>query len=132
MQKLRGQIDSIKAKIWFRLVLLWAMAITVISCIPGHELPESKLLEYDKIGHLTAYAILSFLLFIWIGKQYSRNTKVLKLYVVAIITGSVLGLILELIQGHLLTGRYFDLMDVIANIMGCIVGAVFASIVIKR
>ena len=91
-----------------------------------------KLLEYDKIGHLSAYATFCFTLLAWTRRQFQRANNGCRYLIFVVVTGSVLGIVLELLQGFVLTGRYFDYLDVIANIIGAIIGAVFASLIIKK
>ena len=119
-------IDRLGTQGLLAITLLWAAFITLVSCLPGHEIPESKLLEYDKLGHFGVYAILSVFILCWKWKQYSESLEGLNQYIWPLIFGVILGIILELLQGYVLAGRYFDMKDVIANIIGSIVGAVFA------
>ena len=125
-------IHNIKSKDWLLLSIFWVVIITGLSSIPGNEIPESKLWEFDKLGHFAVYALLSFFLSAWKMKQYEHVSNVLILYILPVILGSLLGTFLEYAQGNWLSGRYFDLLDVIANIIGCIAGVILAAILLKN
>lgn len=65
----------------------------------------------DKLAHLIMYAVLSFL--------FMRDGMSLKLILTLCLT---VGIGIEIIQGKYLDGRHFELLDIIANIIGYSVG----------
>lgn len=87
-------------------------------------------MSFDKIGHLVFYAVLFF--FVCMALQKGRlvhNTN-------ASITWSflycmVLGVGMELAQLLMHVGRSFDILDLIANIIGTTMGVVAFRLYIK-
>lgn len=71
----------------------------------------------DKIGHFAAYAVLSLL--ILRGWQREKMPPI-GLHGFTLLLCAVFGMMLEIHQG--LTGRNFDLLDEVANVMGALAG----------
>ena len=92
------------------------------------KVPESlsDIVGTDKIGHLVIYAAFSFLMFFGIAKSRKKmpgNTNAL--LVVGLSSGY--GVMMELMQFTFFTGRYFEVLDIIANIIGSFVGLFIAK-----
>lgn len=103
----------------------WALFILIISLVPSDSLPEFKwinILAPDKLGHILVYAILTILLNGGLQKQYSQNKSRFKYAIWAFIASIVYGGLIETIQGTFLTDRFFDILDILANIIGCFLG----------
>lgn len=68
--------------------------------------------------------------FIAIGllKQYKFSYKRKRVSSIAFLLSVSYGGIIELIQGYLLSGRTMDIMDMIANIVGAIIGWILFKI----
>lgn len=71
-------------------------------------------IQFDKIAHIGVYSILAFLLM--------RDEIKPKWGFFVCFT---LGIVIEYVQHHFLPSRYFDILDLIANIIGYFVGIVF-------
>ena len=102
--------------------LIWAFVILVLSIVPGINLPESwfDFLSWDKVGHFTVYGILSFLLLFGFCK---KKLKVDKKFTVLVFLGSSLyGILLEWVQYSFFPYRYFENLDILANIIGSFIG----------
>ena len=84
----------------------------------------SDLLTWDKLAHAGVYALLISLFVL--GSEWSRQRPWLLL---AALTGY--GILLEWGQGLMYLGRHFDILDIIANIIGLITGLVLALRYIK-
>ncbi len=75
----------------------------------------------DKISHLAAYCALSFTLFFALEKQILS-----KLNVVIIIFGlSFYGFFIEILQKYMTESRIFDILDIVANTAGVLLGYLF-------
>jgi len=104
---------------------LWALFILIICGIPGQNLPRLdfwKWLSPDKLVHLFAFGILSFLLikgFVQ-HKNYNVITKSPKLWAVLLSTGY--GVVIEVLQQYVFIDRTGDLRDAIANALGSLAG----------
>lgn len=74
----------------------------------------------DKIYHLVTYFLLAVL---WFNafKNHSFRNKI----TVIVLSCIVFGIIIEVIQGKLTANRVGDILDVIANIIGVLIGTFF-------
>ena len=84
----------------------------------------------DKLGHFTVYGILSASI-LW-GMHKNSWELCGKNVAIAILLSSVFGITMELMQYYFFPGRYFEYLDIIANIIGAICGsALFKYVYIK-
>ena len=112
--------------------LLWSLVILGLSAKAGINLPESifDFIGLDKLGHFTVYGILSASILWGMGKNGEEWSK--KNVVMAILLSSIFGIVMELMQYYFFPGRYFEYLDIIANIIGAICGfALFKYVYIK-
>lgn len=110
------------------LIIFWTIVIAVLSLIPSSEIPSISLnskVPVDKIAHIFLYAIYTLL----IGKYLidSSYNKGLRIMIVLTITISY-GILMEVLQYYLSPSRFFDMLDIIANIIGSIVGLLLLKI----
>ncbi len=101
---------------------LWAGFIAFLSLTNAHNLPQIDwdLLAPDKVGHFSVYAILNFLVLIGFFKTKKPNTHTY--YIYATIFTSNYGILMEYLQFHTTPDRQFEYPDMIANILGAIIG----------
>jgi VanZ family protein len=101
---------------------LWSLTILILSLLPGDKFPEIDfaLFEIDKLVHFTLYFILAILMYYSFFKI--KNELLIKRIVVIIVTGVLFGAFIEIIQGTLITNRFFDQLDILANSLGTILG----------
>jgi len=104
--------------------IIWALIILYLSSGPGIQLPKSTIdLSIDKIGHFIFYGILAFLI---AYGYYKNNSTIHKngLFKALIISGFY-GICLEIMQYSFFPNRYFEVLDIIANISGSLFGILF-------
>lgn len=107
----------------------WLLLILLLTLTPGQAIPDTSLWEelinVDKVVHFLIFSILVLLMIIGFTKQY-RFASVRKYAIPAALGISIgYGLLIELIQ-IIIPDRGFELMDVVANTIGCFIGyAVF-------
>lgn len=94
------------------LPVFWAIMIFSLSSIPGTKLPLYFFPGFDKVVHIIEYAILAFL---WC--RVFRNNIFL-----TVILCVFFGLIDEIHQLYV-PMREFSLLDLSADMLGCILGA---------
>lgn len=80
------------------------------------------LLSFDKLVHMLLFALQFWFIAIGLVKQYKFSYKRKRVSSIAFLLAVSYGGIIELIQGYLLSGRTMDIMDMIANIVGAIIG----------
>ena len=109
--------------------LLWAALIFTLSTGHAVEVPRfSNLLEPDKLAHAAAYFVLAGLL-LW---GFHRTTGLSpKAMTVAIMASVLYGIGMECIQYAYFPNRYFEVLDIIANIIGSILGVLGINFLIK-
>lgn len=97
-------------------VIIWALVILGLSISPGIQLPET-IVAPDKLGHLIAYGVLSWLLIRALAKNKSLSSKNAILAVLAV---TVYGIALEFVQWAFFPNRYFEVWDMVANATGAV------------
>jgi VanZ family protein len=108
-----------------RWALLWALFILVLCLIPGGDLPQWKwadLLSVDKLVHAGVFALLLVLLIRGLRGRYGAVPVRSRIMLFAILICIAYGGALEIMQGTLLVDRSADLLDFLANTMGCGLG----------
>ena len=108
--------------------ILWSLVILVLSAMPGISLPESfwDFISMDKVGHLGVYGIQTFLLLFGLSKLISNDAK--KVVVIALIISILYGILMEAMQYTFFPYRYFEYLDIIANIIGSFTGLLIFKI----
>lgn len=92
--------------------------------MPGVNLPESwsDFVGMDKMAHAFVYFVLTYLALRALQKTRDLGKKS---YWTMIILCSLYGFVLECVQFGFFPGRYFERLDIIANIIGSLIGALF-------
>lgn len=99
----------------------WAMVALVIwLSLTPHPPQPPALLSWDKADHLLAYAVLMY----WFAQSFVRHWR-WPLFL------CVLGFALEVLQG-LSAVRSFDLYDMVANVLGVMLGLMLAMTPLGR
>ncbi|MDO6800991.1 VanZ family protein [Wenyingzhuangia sp. 1_MG-2023] len=106
------------------LAIGFSVLIMVLSLVKLQRLPNFGTYEHsDKVKHLFAYSILSFF---WLLSCQFGKVKVKSLHLILMIIGY--GVIIEVLQSSLTTYRTGDLLDILANSMGILLGYVFLKL----
>lgn len=115
--------------------LLWAAIIAFLYFIPGKDMPITSiwdLFQLDKIGHLGVFAL--FVLITKVGMK--RQTRFSRLRQnstrAALLIAIPYGGVLEFIQGTVSPDRNSDVMDFVANVVGCVLGIVIFRLIYGR
>lgn len=106
-----------KSKIW--LAIAAQLSATAAMLWPSPELPDVDVPMADKWAHFLVFGVLYFL---WaLAIQSKRSKRASWVLVFALI---FYGIIIELIQGYWYISRTGDLMDVVANSIGILLGLI--------
>jgi VanZ family protein len=104
---------------------IWLFSILIISILPvsgpGTDLPE------DKIAHVVIYALTSVLLF----RYFSEKRPVIRAFYTAVAVSSLYGAAMEVVQ-FFLPHRSFSVLDMAANVLGALFGALLYLKMAKR
>lgn len=109
------------------LTLLWALVILILSTMPGKQLPKIDwLMTPDKFGHAAVYGVLTVGLFFsflpYITKPVSNRWYAFAL-------ASFYGIGMEVVQYAFFPGRYFEIWDIVANIIGALAAVIFLKLI---
>ncbi|KHE93883.1 MAG: VanZ family protein [Candidatus Scalindua rubra] len=100
--------------------VLYVLVITYFSLTPiAHKISESI---WDKTAHFIAYLILVI---------FIRMVHVRFNYLTCIITCFSYSFIIECIQ-YFVPNRMFDILDMLANVLGAVLGAIIYYLIIEN
>ncbi|MCF8236910.1 MAG: VanZ family protein [Saprospiraceae bacterium] len=100
-------------------IWLWGGLITVLSLLPGKSLPVIDIWNWigtDKLAHAFVYGCWSFLWIRWVSQR--RKTHPVRWTILGLLLMSLYGVVLEILQSTIHTDRYFEVPDIVANIIG--------------
>lgn len=104
---------------------IWAIIVLYLSASAVPQLNLNFALA-DKVNHFAAYALLSVLMCwgIWQTKKVFER----KVLLAVLIISSTYGILMEIMQYLFFPNRYFDYGDMLANILGSILGIIIIRI----
>jgi VanZ family protein len=105
----------------------------LLSLLPGKTIKLLNLwglFSFDKLGHGILYAVYTILLIISFQKISEKSYFTEKIIIKSALTSIGLGIILEVLQSFI-PDRTFDFWDMIANIVGTIIGISILKIISK-
>lgn len=109
------------------LLILATLTTLFFTMLPPEKLGESKLYNYDKIGHFLIFFGWTLLYGLFMFTKKQTETKLILIF----FTGAFFGILIEILQGTLPIGRTMDLNDALVDICGSIV-AIGILFLIKR
>jgi uncharacterized membrane protein len=110
----------------------WALFILLLCSAPGDQLPEFglfELLSFDKFVHAFLFAVQVLVLIVGFRRQYTWYILRYHARAAAFISGLMFGIIIEILQLLVFSGRSFDYYDVLANGVGCFLGIGLFSLI---
>jgi len=111
---------------YFLPAILWSIVIFILSTRSGINLPESWMdfISWDKFGHAVVYCILTILLLIGSYQKNAKHDLGRAILTLGVIISSIYGISMEIVQYSFFPGRFFEVMDIIANIIGSLIGLI--------
>ena len=113
--------------------IVWACVIFMLILMPGNNMPDTNIwdvLTFDKFAHFFVFAVLVFLLVIGFTKQHTYIWLKFNAVKSALAISIGYSLLLETGQS-LVPDRTFDLVDMLANTIGCFLGSLLFYFVYK-
>ncbi len=113
--------------------IVWACVIFMLILMPGNNMPDTNIwsmLTFDKFAHFFVFAVLVFLLVIGFTKQHTYIWLKFNAVKSALAISIGYSLLLETGQS-LVPDRTFDLVDMLANTIGCFLGSILFYFVYK-
>ena len=100
-------------------VIIWTLIILKLSTGPGVQIPFTwdNIIGIDKLGHLFFYLVQTILLYWTFEKQVIFKTRQQRIWW-SFLLSTILGILLEIVQFSCYPNRYFEILDIIANIIG--------------
>ena len=103
--------------------IIWFIFTVVLLCLPGSKIPKYTfltLIHADKWVHIAMFGILCFLF----NQAFCKlvvTKKGLRIYLFAVtFSGIAYGTIMEFVQKYWIPGRSFDVFDILADTIGCL------------
>jgi len=102
--------------------VIYSLLITIAFLGPSPALSNENITYLDKLVHIGLYLILAliWLYYIFLRDQYHISKNIV--FVVLILCFSY-GIVIEVSQQMFTLSRRFDLFDIIANGIGCLLGS---------
>ena len=122
-------LSNKKKFLYLPLGLYWLL-IFVLTSIPGKSIPK-VLGGVDKIKHFGAYFVLAFLLSFAL-KMQNRYPIVSKYSVLFTFMITLFYGLIDEVHQIFIPGRYFDWMDLLADVIGSLIGIFLAKIIISN
>ena len=117
----------------FKFTVTISMTILILSLLPGSSIPKiswSDLISIDKWAHFVMYGTMAFVWsYEWIPTAEKDDRS--KYFRILVIT-ALYGILLESLQLILNSDRYFEVLDIIANIIGSMAGLLAYHWLIKK
>jgi VanZ family protein len=111
--------------------LSWVVVITILSTMPGIQLPNFNLFSIDKLAHAFMYATFVVLVVRDFKKKNGRWPD-FKEGMTFFLLSAGYGVFMEWVQGTFFPGRFCELDDMIANTFGAIVAWGTLAFVTKK
>ena len=109
--------------------LIWALIIVVGSLLSSSKVPSIAV--SDKGIHFFFYAIFAFLLYFPVYRTKRIAFSFLGSAVIIVLIGFTFGALIELVQDRYIVGRFGEWLDLVANSLGLLVGAL-VGVIFKR
>ena len=136
MQKLTQQwlAKNMMKKLWYSYWpgLLWTIAIFILLILPGSSFPKENWfgeIYLDKWIHIILFGGFVFCWSLAFRNQSISQQK--KIIIKLLLAGVLFGIMMEAIQHFWVKGRSFELKDILADSLGCLLGLFISSRKIK-
>ena len=106
-----------KNAIW--IAFLWTFLILYLSLRNAENIPKVNIPNLDKVVHFTFY--FGFVI-LWYRYLAFKNDVLLKNKIVLVLISIGFGIAIEFVQKYFTTTRQADILDVVANSTGTLVG----------
>lgn len=110
--------------------ILWFLLSCVAFFIPGAALPDNDWfgkIELDKIIHIGLFAVMVLLWCLPLFQKPAFASRLPSLLIAIPFVFFGYSILVEFIQHFFIPGRSFDLVDIVADALGCIVGFIFVK-----
>ena len=88
-----------------------------------------ELFSFDSFAHAFLFAVLCFLMIVGLTKQFTFPKLRHFAIRASLLISSMFGIFIELMQHFFIYGRQGDIIDVVANTIGCLLGIVLFKLI---
>lgn len=107
----------------------WLLFISVLFFLPGSDLPSAGLFSLPYLDKCIHFGFFGVLLFSW--RFYFGSER--RFYWLLLVLAFLYGMLVEVIQHYFIPNRSFDLLDVLADMLGAGFGLwVWSRLPIKK
>jgi VanZ family protein len=106
---------------------MWAAVIMITTLLPSSSMPSLSIWElfsFDSFAHAFLFAVLTYLMIVGLKKQHTYLKLQHYAMRTALFVSTLFGIFIELMQHFLIPGRQGDIIDVLSNTIGCLLGIV--------
>lgn len=126
-------IKHLLAHKYFYLIIaeIWTILIAVVCLVDFNKMPSISIKGADKYVHFSFYFIFTLLWFLYFRKKNEQQDAILKIFIAALIFGSLI----EIAQETFTTSRHADVYDILANTTGALVAIIiilFYKLILKK
>lgn len=109
-----------KTLLW--LALAYTLIISIAFLVPGRNIPSTEL-PIDKFVHVSIHAGLLCVWALYFFRK-QKNTIAVKTFFLVAISCLVYGIIIEALQEIFVASRHSDVLDLVANAVGLLLGGI--------
>lgn len=119
-----------KIKPSFIPAIAWSVITTVLLVLPGSSLPQETWFDNiapDKWIHAFIFAVMVVLWCRASLRMYTTAAQLKKAFILFAILWLVYGIAMEFVQQNFIPNRSFDVGDIIADGVGCVIGFFYST-----
>lgn len=113
--------------------LIWTLLIAVLTLMPGNYIPRVLTfldwLSPDKILHLILFGVYAFILAEGLSRQDKQSIIGKHPVLTSLMIGIVFAIFTEVMQKFVIPGRHGNIYDMLADLLGSILGIAIWNIV---
>jgi hypothetical protein len=128
-----SRFSAIKKSIFNSFIpgVLWWIFVLVLMCTPGKDLPRlgswTELISLDKIIHVLVFGLMVYLFSRPLYQKNLSNREKKQLFAKIAIASAIWGLTIEFIQHFWIPGRSLDILDFVADSLGCLLAYIYCK-----
>jgi glycopeptide antibiotics resistance protein len=110
--------------------IVWLILSSIAFCLPGKALPQNDwfaIIQLDKWIHVGLFSVMIFLWCLPLLHKPSIHLPISKLLIWITIAFFCYGIAMEFIQHFFVSNRSFDIGDIAADAIGCLIGFLFVK-----
>ena len=117
-------------KIFFFIAVIWTSVVLTLCLIKFGNMPSTltKFEHTDKVVHTVFHLVLTTAWFLFFRMHFLKNKKY-NPFVIAFLFSVVLGIVIEFLQQYFTATRCGDLLDIVANVFGSLLGLLFCQFI---